>query len=143
MLSFADEGRVTVKVIDFGLARPIRVFGHRIPGRSEAGAVCRHSLHFASPEQCAGREADIRSDLYSLGVTFWVMLTGRLSRSRDQRRRELIEKHQQESPPLEKLERVPRPIVSLIESLLQKEPGKRPQTPFELPVDDPRSQSGG
>ena len=31
MLSFADEGRVTVKVIDFGLARPIRDFGHRFP----------------------------------------------------------------------------------------------------------------
>ena len=59
------------------------------------------------------------------------MLTGRLP-FEGSTTRELIEKHQQESPPLEKLERVPRPIVSLIESLLQKEPGKRPQTPFEL-----------
>ena len=129
MLSFADEGRVTVKVIDFGLARPIRASATD-SRPSEAGAFVGTPA-FASPEQCAGREADIRSDLYSLGVTFWVMLTGRLP-FEGSTTRELIEKHQQESPPLEKLERVPRPIVSLIESLLQKEPGKRPQTPFEL-----------
>jgi serine/threonine protein kinase len=45
---------------------------------------------------------------------------------------EVIEKHQQETPPLERLEHVPRPIVSLIASLLQKDPAQRPQTPFQL-----------
>lgn len=128
MLAFGEVGHVTVKVIDFGLARPIRASTSE-PRLSEAGMFVG-TPHFASPEQCAGKEADIRSDLYSLGVTFWVMLTGKLPF--DGPTLDVIEKHQHEPPPLEQLERVPKPVVSLIESLLEKDPAKRPETPFEL-----------
>jgi serine/threonine protein kinase/tetratricopeptide (TPR) repeat protein len=128
MLVFGDGARVTVKVIDFGLAKPIRAPTSE-PRLSEAGMFLG-TPHFASPEQCSGKEADIRSDLYSLGVTFWVMLTGKVPF--DGRTLEVIEKHQHAAPPLEQLERVPNPVVSLIKSLLEKDPAKRPQTPFEL-----------
>ena len=52
--------------------------------------------HFSSPEQCAGKEADIRSDLYSLGVTLWVMLTGKVPF--DGSTLEVMQKHQHEAP---------------------------------------------
>jgi serine/threonine protein kinase/Tfp pilus assembly protein PilF len=129
MVTFGEGGRVTTKVIDFGLARPIRSSAVD-PRLSEAGAFIG-TPHFASPEQCAGKKADIRSDLYSLGVTFWVMLTGKVP-FEGSTTLEVLEKQQHEAPPLEKLEHVPRPIVSLVESLLQKDPALRPQTPFQL-----------
>ena len=74
--------------------------------------------------------ADIRSDLYSLGVTVWVMLTGKVPF--DGPTLEVIEKHLHDALPTERLEEVPKPVVSLIESLLEKDPAKRPQTPFQL-----------
>ena len=62
-------GTVTAKIIDLGLVKavgePHPEATISIPG-SFAGTP-----HFASPEQCAGRLTDIRSDLYSLGVTLW------------------------------------------------------------------------
>ena len=128
MVTFGEGGRATVKVIDFGLARPIRA-SLAEPGLSEAGLFVG-TPQFASPEQCLGKEADIRSDLYSLGVTFWVMLIGRVPF--DGPTREVMEKQLHEAPPIEQLEQVPKPVVSLIESMLEKDPAKRPQTPFEL-----------
>ncbi len=128
MVVFEEAGRVTVKVIDFGLAKPIRV-PLSDGGLSEAGMFIG-TPHFASPEQCSGKEADTRSDLYSLGVTLWVMLTGKVPF--DGMATEVMYKHLHEAPPLERLEHVPKPLVSLIESLLEKDPAKRPQSPYQL-----------
>ena len=65
---------VTAKIIDLGLAK-----GVSQPGSaseiSTPGAFAGTPA-FASPEQFTGLGADIRSDLYSLGVTLWVMVTG-------------------------------------------------------------------
>jgi serine/threonine protein kinase/tetratricopeptide (TPR) repeat protein len=128
MLVFGEGGHVTVKVIDFGLAKPIR--GSTSEARPSEAGMFLGTPHFASPEQCSGKEADIRSDLYSLGVTFWVMLTGKVPF--DGPTLDVMEKHRHAVPPLEQLERIPKPVVSLIESLLEKDPAKRPQTPYEL-----------
>jgi serine/threonine protein kinase len=69
---------------------------------------------------------DIRSDLYSLGVVFWEMIT------RDAVFKgspaEVIYQHQHAPLPLEKLEHVPQPVVVLIDVLLEKDPGRRFQT---------------
>ena len=71
-----EQGNVeAVKIIDLGLAKTIDEAQSEtaitIPG-SFAGTP-----EFASPEQFAGLVVDIRSDLYSLGVTLWAMLTGK------------------------------------------------------------------
>lgn len=128
MVVFGEAGKVTVKVIDFGLAKALRAPVAEV-NLSEAG-VFIGTPHFASPEQCSGEEVDIRSDLYSLGVTLWVMLTGRVPF--DGTVLEVIQKHLHQAPPVERLEHVPKPVVSLIESLLEKEPGKRPESPYQL-----------
>src|SRR6202045_246258 len=75
MVSLEEGGAVSAKIIDLGLAKPApdapAESAISIPG-AFAGTP-----EFASPEQFAGVGVDIRSDLYSLGVTLWEMLIGR------------------------------------------------------------------
>ena len=128
MVNFEDEGAVTAKIIDLGLAKAVNEPDSQtaisIPG-GFAGTP-----EFASPEQFAGVGMDIRSDLYSLGVTLWEMMTGhRLFRGSPA---EVMYQHQHGPLPLEQLESVPQPVVSLIEVLLDKDPRRRFQTPAEL-----------
>ena len=135
MVVFEEPGEVTVKVIDYGLVRTAQGAGRkacRAAAKSESGEAERFigTPQFASPEQCEGKDTDIRSDLYSLGVTLWVMLSGKLPF--EGRFSEVIEKHQVEPPPFEQLEHVPALVVSLLQFLLEKDPRKRPQTPLEL-----------
>jgi len=69
-----EEGSVTVKIIDLGLAKTLDESASEA-GISSPGAFVG-TPEFASPEQFVGVGVDIRSDLYSLGVTLWVMVTG-------------------------------------------------------------------
>ena len=127
MVSCKDGVRLTAKIIDLGLAK----------GLSEASPESAISLpggfagtpEFASPEQFAGIGVDIRSDLYSLGVTLWVMLTGRPPFRGTPA--ELIYRHQHGVLPIEELKSVPQPVTALLETLLNKDPKQRFQTPVE------------
>ena len=75
MVSLEEGGAVTAKIIDLGLAKAVNEPGAQTAiSTPEAFAG---TPEFASPEQFAGVGADIRSDLYSLGVTLWEMVTGR------------------------------------------------------------------
>ena len=85
---------------------------------------------FASPEQFGGVDVDIRSDLYSLGVSLWQMLTGHVPFLCSPA--EVMYQHQHGSLPLEQFESVLPPVVSFIEVLLDKDPRRRFQTPAEL-----------
>ena len=77
MVSFEESGGgPTAKIIDLGLAKPIAE-SHSDAEISMPG-VFAGTPSFASPEQCSGASVDIRSDLYSLGVTLWKMLTGQV-----------------------------------------------------------------
>lgn len=67
MRDIADE----IVLIDFGLARNL----HSI--NSTRKGVLRGSPYYMSPEQALGEELDPRTDLYSLGIIFYEMLTGR------------------------------------------------------------------
>jgi serine/threonine protein kinase len=73
---------------------------------------------------------DISSDLYSLGVTLWEMLTGRTPFRGTPG--EVMYQHQHMPLPLEELEGVPQPFIVLLETLLEKDPGARFQNPGEL-----------
>jgi serine/threonine protein kinase len=91
---------------------------------------------FASPEQFAGVSVDIRSDLYSLGVTLWVMVTGQTPFQGAAA--EVMYQHQQAPLPIEQLKDVPQPVVVLLEKLLEKDPAQRFRTPNELLTAIPR-----
>ena len=85
---------------------------------------------FASPEQFAGVGVDIRSDLYSLGVMLWEMVTGHAVFRGSPA--EVMYQHLHAPLPLEQLEGVPQPVVLLLEMLLEKDPARRFQSPAEL-----------
>jgi serine/threonine protein kinase len=74
MVRLKEGGTVTAKIIDLGLAKTVDEPASEA-GISSPGAFAG-TPEFASPEQFAGVGVDIRSDLYSLGVTLWEMLTG-------------------------------------------------------------------
>jgi serine/threonine protein kinase/predicted ATPase len=119
---------VTAKIIDLGLAKPTAEAqadaAISIPG------IFAGTPEFASPEQFAGVGVDIRSDLYSLGVTLWEMVTGQLMFRGSPA--EVMHHHQHTPLPLGELEDVPQPVVVLLEVLLEKNPGRRFQNPTDL-----------
>src|SRR5258708_39875451 len=90
---------------------------------------------FASPEQFAQSgetRLDTRSDIYSLGVTFWYLLSGRVPFV--ERTLEEIRERQTEPLPIEQLKvgDVPARILALLKSMLAPHPKDRPQSAREL-----------
>ena len=128
MVSLEDEGAVTAKIIDLGLAKAVNELGSQT-AISTPGAFAG-TPEFASPEQFAGVQVDIRSDLYSLGVTLWETVTGKAPFRGTPC--EVMYQHQHAPLPLKRLEGVPQPVVVLLEVLLEKDPGRRFQSPAEL-----------
>jgi TolB-like protein/Tfp pilus assembly protein PilF len=113
-----------VKIIDLGLAK-----GATEDALSIAGGFVGTPV-YTSPEQFAGLGTDIRSDLYSLGVTLWEMLSGKVPFSGSAA--ELMDQHQHAAPPVEKLRNVPAPVIALLQVLLAKDPSQRFQNPAQL-----------
>src|SRR6202521_2284726 len=128
MVRLKEERSVTAKIIDLGLAQTLGESASAA-GISSPGAFVG-TPEFASPEQFAGVSVDIRSDLYSLGVTLWVMVTGHTPFRGPSA--EVMYKHQHAHLPRERLKDVPQPVVVLLEKLLEKDPAQRFQTPNEL-----------
>src|SRR6202008_3256027 len=74
MVRLKEEGAVTAKIIDLGLAKAVDEPGSQTAISLPGGFA--GTPEFASPEQFAGVAVDIRSDLYALGATLWGMVTG-------------------------------------------------------------------
>jgi serine/threonine protein kinase len=129
MVSLEDEDRVTAKVIDLGLAKSAPDAQPAEAAISTPGAFAG-TPEFASPEQFAGVGVDIRSDLYSLGVVLWEMVTGHVVFRGSPA--EVMYQHQHAPLPFDLLEAVQQPVVVLIEVLLEKDPERRFQNPAEL-----------
>ena len=128
MLSPKEKGGYVAKIIDLGLAKAVEELPKEA-ALSNANAFLG-TPHFASPEQCSGGGLDIRSDLYSLGVTLWEMVAGAVPFTGSTT--QVMSQHLTAPLPLERLKGVPKSLVGLLQSLLQKDPRKRPQDPYEV-----------
>jgi serine/threonine protein kinase/Flp pilus assembly protein TadD len=125
MVNLQDGKLEHVKIIDLGLAKGVAEEN----SLSTLGAFVGTPA-YASPEQFAGTATDIRSDLYSVGVVFWEMLSGKLPFSGSAA--EMMYQHQHADPPIETLKNVPAPVIALLQVLLAKDPDQRFQSPAEL-----------
>ena len=126
-LMLVEGPELTVKVIDFGLAKAAATAGSEAD-LTHGGFVGTPA--FASPERFTGANVDVRSDLYSLGITLWEMLTGQTPFRGDHA--QVMYQHQHAPLPLEQLKGVPQPVVVLVEVLLEKDPATRLQSPAQL-----------
>ncbi len=133
MLESDAAGAPVVKVIDYGVAKILDPEAERGAEQTRPGFIGTPA--FASPEQFAPSEQtkiDTRSDIYSLGATFWYLLSGRVPFV-GRTLREVAAK-QAEELPLEQLKNthVPARVIALLQSMLAVDPAKRPQTAREL-----------
>lgn len=126
-------GPIYAKVSDFGLARTLQ--------QSESLAVTNDGTilgtpMYMSPEQCKGQPAGYASDVYSVGVTLFQMLTGQPPFEADTHVA-LMNQHCHQPPPALKQLRpqLPEPVVAVVEKCLAKNPDARYANAAELLVD--------
>lgn len=123
-----DEGRV--KVTDFGIAR------------AASAATLTHtgtllgSVHYFSPEQARGQPAGPQSDVYSLGVVLYEMLTGRVPFTSDTPVGVAL-KHLQEEPvpPSRYRRRLPERLEAIVLRAMAKDPSQRYPSPADMLAD--------
>jgi serine/threonine-protein kinase len=128
------QGPGTVKILDFGLARLIHADESESTSLvTQEGAVLG-TPDYIAPEQTLGsHDVDIRADLYSLGCTFYYLLTAQVPFPGGNLGSKLLRHQTQEPQPVEQLRpEVPARIAAAIRKLMAKKPGDRVQTPAEL-----------
>ncbi len=131
MLSRTGE----VKLLDLGLAR----FQFSEPDQPEITGTGQTmgTADYVAPEQVTdSRSVDIRADIYSLGCTLMKLLTG-FAPFADNAHETPFAKmtaHVSTPPPRlsDRLPQAPKELATLVDSMLQKDPDKRPQTPMEI-----------
>jgi WD40 repeat protein/serine/threonine protein kinase len=124
----------TVKLLDLGLARQEQAADGQSASTLTQEGVIMGTPDYIAPEQALdAHAADIRSDLYSLGCTFYHLLTGRVPFPRGTLTEKLLQ-HQLELPtPVERLRPdVPPAVAAVVRKLLAKRPEDRYQTPADL-----------
>ncbi|OAI46371.1 hypothetical protein AYO44_02070 [Planctomycetaceae bacterium SCGC AG-212-F19] len=138
----AQSGDV-IKLLDLGLARlQEQVHGKsatRLPGGQAittltlAGPVTIGTVDYLSPEQALDfHTVDIRADIYSLGCSFYYLLTGQPPFPRGTLAQKLL-KHQQADPP--SLASVRPELPAALEPLVKRMLAKRPEARFAAPAD--------
>jgi serine/threonine protein kinase len=119
-----------VKILDFGIAKLMQ------QGADQTNCFMG-TLAYASPEQMNGEELDRRSDIYSLGVMMFQMITGHLPlRASSHTFGGWYKVHQNQIPKhileVDRNLKVPQLLDDLVMSCLEKNPGNRPQSVREI-----------
>jgi hypothetical protein len=121
-----EQGTDRALLTDFGIA----VRGR---GASGAGGEVIGTARYMSPEQALGETVDGRSDLYSLGATFFYALTGRAPFTGSNLPAVLAQQVSQPAPAIEAVRpQLPAKLAAMIDGCLQKAPDARPQTGDEV-----------
>ncbi|WP_026525452.1 Stk1 family PASTA domain-containing Ser/Thr kinase [Butyrivibrio sp. MB2005] len=126
----SKEGKV--KVTDFGIAKAAT--------SNTITSNVMGSVHYTSPEQARGGYSDAKSDIYSLGITLFEMLTGRLPFNGDTTVAIAIKHIQEDLPtPVTFNEDIPISVEKIVMKCCQKSPDRRYQNAAELITDLKRS----
>ena len=137
MLSW--EGQV--KILDFGIARTRKAWDKGHPRDAGAGPIAsppeletiKGKVAYMSPEQSMGRPVDQRSDIYSLGVVLYELLTGELLyRTRDRLEALELVRTQAVPPILERAPDLPDELAHIVDKALARDPDQRWESAREL-----------
>ena len=134
-LTHRGAERDFVKIVDFGLAKIQDVESSGDPGRklTKTGMIFG-TPQYMSPEQAMGRRVDHRADVYSLGVIFFELLSGRVPFDGNNFM-SILNQHMLDPPPPLRPPaggNVPADVEALVGRCLGKTPGERPQSMGEL-----------
>ncbi len=117
-----------VKVTDFGIAKAAT--------SNTITSNVMGSVHYTSPEQARGGYSDEKSDIYSMGITIFEMLTGRVPFNGETTVAIAIKHIQEDMPsPKEFVPEIPAAVEAIVVKCCQKSPDRRYQTMQELIVD--------
>jgi beta-lactam-binding protein with PASTA domain/tRNA A-37 threonylcarbamoyl transferase component Bud32 len=134
-IMLADDG--SVKVTDFGIARALS------DETVTATAAVLGTAAYLSPEQAQGRRVDTRSDLYSLGVVLYELLTRRVPFSGDSAVAVALQHVRAEpEPPRKLVPTVSRAAETITLRLLEKDPDRRYQHADDVRIDLERARRG-
>ncbi len=123
-----DDG--IVKVTDFGIARIADSV------TLTKGDVVMGSVHYLSPEQASGHPVDARTDIYSVGVVLYEMLTGRVPFDGENQVAIAMKHIHNMPPPIESLAPdVPQSLIAVCMKALNKHPEYRYQTASSMAQD--------
>ncbi|MDY6953135.1 MAG: serine/threonine-protein kinase, partial [Thermodesulfobacteriota bacterium] len=112
---------------DFGISKDMGDLGLTVPGKVLG------SPKYMSPEQIKGEDVDGRSDLYSLGLVFYEMITGRHPfEGKDATAIYYSQAHEMPSRPEESVPEIPGEVGNVIMKLLEKSPEQRYQSSAQL-----------
>jgi serine/threonine protein kinase/tetratricopeptide (TPR) repeat protein len=121
------EKHGNVSVMDFGIARSMEA-----PGVTRTGALIG-TFEYMSPEQARGEKVDARSDLFTLGIIFYELLTGGSPFQADTPTATLLKRLQEQVvPPVEVDPAVPRFLSEVVVKCLQIDPELRYQSAAEI-----------
>ena len=121
-----------VKVTDFGIAKATN--------SNTITSNAMGSVHYLSPEQARGGYSDEKSDIYSLGVTLYEMLSGKVPFAGDNTVSVALLHIQGEAMPLRDIDQdIPISIDKIVQKCMQKKPERRYHSASELIIDLKRS----
>ena len=119
------QGRVVV--MDFGLARSLGG-----DGLTRSGSMLG-TMEYMSPEQAQAREVDARSDIFTVGLICYELLTGTMPYQADSAIASLLKRMQERAVPVSGLDpSIPQPITDLIAKCLERDPALRYQSAQEI-----------
>jgi serine/threonine protein kinase/Tfp pilus assembly protein PilF len=120
-----SQGRVTV--MDFGIARSAEMAGMTLTGTLVG------TPEYMSPEQAKGEEVDVRSDLFTLGIIFYELLTGKTPFRAETALATLLKRTQERArPPIEAEPTVPREISNVVMRCLEIDRDRRYGSALEI-----------
>src|SRR2546430_626388 len=131
-----------VKVLDFGLAKlaPLQVAAVETEAQTRSvvktnpGTVMG-TVQYMSPEQARGTEVDKRTDLWSLGVMLYEMLTQHTPFEGETPSHVIVSILESEAPPLARYAKVPAELERIVTKALRKDRKERYQTALDLALD--------
>lgn len=124
----------TIKILDLGLARMAAADG--AADLTSTGAAIG-TVDYMAPEQAAdSRKADARADIYSLGITLWFLLTGRLAYEGDSAMAKLLAHSESPTPSLlDARPEVPPELERIFQKMVAKQPEQRYSSMAEVAAD--------